>query len=307
MALKKEEIKKSVIKTVAVVARTVSSVRLPKEILGNYMTIKTKVGDVKVLTYNFDSDEVLPFFVHFHASGFIMNSVEIDDPYLYQLAKMTNIKIINVDYSLSPEYQYPTALKEGYEVIQYFLKHSRKYKLEKNFSIGGQSAGGDLAAVLTYLGIQEKSFIPNALILCFPLLDLAKDPSKKPKKPGSIPVPMLKIFNEAYCKKEQWAEKTVSPFLMNENDLRDFPPTLMIGAENDCLEEENRLFVDKLKEAGVEAEYLFFPKVKHMFTHDDIESGKKAWKSISDYLKKYLLCRKEKKNIKKRMRKVKMN
>ncbi len=256
--------------------------------MGKEMFLNTDRGKVRVLAYNLDNPNKLPLFVDIHGSGFVMAHAEMDDPYMMNIAKKANVKILSVDYSLSPEEVFPKALNECYDVIKYAKEHASEFGIDsENIAVGGHSAGGNLAAAICLLEAERKTIGLKCAILDYPPLDIATDPYLKPKPKKAIPPSMARLFNAAYCTKQEAKNPLVSPAFATIEQLRFFPPTLIITASQDSLCKEAEDFRDKLEEAGVKVAHKRF-EAQHGFTLGNSPAAKEAWQLMIDYLNNYL-------------------
>ena len=142
--------------------------------------VDTTHGKIRVLEYGFDSPDIAPLYVDLHGGGFILLSADFDEPMNLMLREKTGIKIISIDYPKAPESPYPIAIEAIYEVVQHYVENSAKYKINPdNIGIGGFSAGGNFAAVLSIQANERNDFKFQYQILGVPSLDLAKGAENK--------------------------------------------------------------------------------------------------------------------------------
>jgi acetyl esterase len=263
----------------------------PKRRAGRELFLHTEVGKVRVLAYNLDNKETLPLFIDLHGGGFVLGSPEMDDPYMANVAQQANLKIISVDYSLSPEVQFPVAIHECYAVAKYLQTHAEEFGLDPaRIAIGGHSAGGTFSAAVCLLNEQRKELDLRCVILDYPPTDVYTDADDKPQPEGSIPPKMSHLFDPCYCEdREERKNPLVSPYYASVDQLRTFPPALVITAGKDSLCREGEAFKDKLIEAGVDVTFRRFEDSKHGFTlstkNPDAAEG---WALMIDFLNRYL-------------------
>jgi acetyl esterase len=256
---------------------------------GKEMFLATDEGKVRVLTYNMDNPQRLPLFVNMHGGGFVLGDAEMDDPFMPDIANKANIKIISIDYSLAPEFPFPKALNECYAVVKYAKEHPDEFGIDPDrMAVGGQSAGGNLSAAICLMDKDNRLLGLKCLILDYPPLDLFTEASLKPLPKGSLPVFLCRLFDASYCNnKEARKNPLISPIYAIVDDVRSFPPTLIISASNDSLCEEDEKFRDKLSEAGVVVTHKRFNDV-HGFNLDPGANSDESWQMIIDHLKKHL-------------------
>lgn len=101
----------------------------------------------------------LPLYINFHGGAFIMHEKEMDDPYCRYLANRTACIIANVEYAKAPEYPFPNALEQVYEVFRWIQSRADDLNIDtEKMMVGGQSSGANLAAALClYLEEKRKS------------------------------------------------------------------------------------------------------------------------------------------------------
>jgi acetyl esterase len=236
-----------------------------------------------------DNPQRLPLFVNMHGGGFVLGNAAMDDPFMANIAFQTNVKIISIDYSLAPEFPFPRALNECFAVIKYAKEHPDEFGIDPDkIGVGGQSAGGNLSAAICLMDKESNSLGLKCLILDYPPLDLHTEASLKPLPKGSLPVFMCRLFDASYCNnKEARKNPLISPIYASIEDLRTFPPTLIISASNDSLCGEDEKFRDNLIEAGIEVAHKRFEDV-HGFNLNPGPNSDESWQMIIDHLKRYL-------------------
>ncbi len=262
-----------------------------KKRMGQELYLETTAGRVRVLAYGLERPEKLPLFVNMHGGGFVLGNAEMDDPHLMNVAHKANVKILNVDYSLAPEAPFPKALEECYAVVKYAKEHAGELGIDpEGIAVGGHSAGGNLSAAICLLDAERKELGIKCLILDYPPLDLHTDPYLKPRPKGTYLHPRLcRVFDASYCmEKEERKNPLVSPLYASLEQLKTFPPTLIITASQDSLCQEGEAFRDRLLQAGVDVTHKRFEGSKHGFTMTNRPDSMEGWQMIIDHLKRYL-------------------
>ena len=282
---------KNKIKWIRFVMSVLNTISFKKKskLAGKERFITTEEGNVRVLTYNMDNQKRLPLYVNMHGGGFVLGNAEMDDPFMMRIANNAKVKIINIDYSLAPEFPFPKALNECYAVVKYAKEHADEFGIDpQRIAVGGQSAGGNLSAGICLMDKDNKALDIKCLILDYPPLDLYTEASLKPLPKGSLPVFLCRLFDASYFnQKEGRKNPLISPIYATVDDVRSFPPTLIISASNDSLCEEDEKFRDKLLEAGVKVTHKRFEDV-HGFNLNPGANSDESWQMIIDHLKRYL-------------------
>lgn len=182
-----------------------------------------------------------------HGGGFCFKNVLDNDIYCDYLAKTFDVAVLNLDFTLSYQKEYPTQLNEMVAELASFLQKRPLYK-DFPLIVVGHSSGANLAAALTLLlGKRVK-----ALLLNYPFLDLARDPSTRPLIPETFPDFLINDWVAMYCpNRELLTNPLVSPGYLE--DFSSFPPTYITVAEHCRLKEDGITFFDHLKNHGIDS------------------------------------------------------
>ena len=260
-----------------------------KNRVGAEQFLETDEGRIRVLTYNLANPDKLPLFINIHGGGFVIGSPEMDDPFMMNIAEKANVKILNIEYSLSPEHPFPKALNECYAVVKYAKEHPEEFGIDpERIAIGGQSAGGNLTAAICLMEREKNLLGIKCAILDYPPLDIYTDATEKPRPKGALPVFVSKIFDPSYLNdKEGRKNPLISPVFADIEQLRAFPPTLVITASRDSLCAETEKFRDNLISAGVDVTHKRFD-AKHGFNLNPSPESQESWDMIAAHLKKWV-------------------
>ncbi len=266
-----------------------NSATMQTQQVGTEMYLETEEGKVRILVYNLDNPQPLPLFINIHGGGFVLGNAESDDPFMMNIADNANVKIINIDYSLAPDYPFPKALNECYAVVRYAKEHWQEFNIDPdNIAVGGHSAGGNLSAATCLLDNERKLLGIKSLILDYPPMDVYTDPGLKTQPEGAIPIPMCRLFDACYCNdKEARKNLLISPIYATLDKLSSFPPTLVITASRDSLCEEAEKFKDKLVMAGVDVTHKRFD-AEHGFNMNHSPEANESWQLMINHLKRTL-------------------
>jgi acetyl esterase len=261
---------------------------------GKELFLDTEAGRIRALGYRMDIPERLPLFINIHGGGFILGHPEMDDAYLMNVAEKANVKILNVEYSLAPQFPFPAAVNECYSVVKYAQHHPEELGIDGNrIAVGGHSAGGNLTAAICIKNTETKELRLRCTILDYPPLDLYTDSALKPRGKGLVARLFLshrmsRIFDASYCiHKNERKNPLISPVYASREQLAAFPPTLVITAGKDSLCAEGERFRDLLIEAGVEVTHRRFEKASHGFTLSNRADAKEGWQMMINHLKQW--------------------
>lgn len=269
------------------------------KIVGKELVLATDKGNIRTLTYGFENTEKTPLLVDIHGGGFVMGSPEMDDPFMMQFVGKCGVKVISIDYTLSPDVMFPVALEECHAVIRYLKAHADELHIDGNrIVIMGHSAGGNFCAAIGLMDNEAQQLGLKGIILDYPPTDIATDPFDKPMPKGCLPPKVCRMFNAAYCAPEEAKNPLVSPTFATADMVNHFPPTLVITAGQDSLAGETQYFKDTLVSAGVDVTFKHFEGVIHGFTITPEAKAKKqpkeyeaslaAWQMMIDFINKYI-------------------
>ena len=197
----------------------------------------------------------LPCLVYFHGGAFALPATDFHKKMVCEYALACNITIFFVDYRLVPKHPYPCGLEDCYEAYAWLLDHGKALGIDKErIAVGGDSAGGALAAALTLMS-RDRSFpMPLFQLLIYPVLDAACESdsmrqftdspiwnTKQNKKMWN-----LYLANNPKAKEDAYA----SP--LNTPSFYGLPKAYIEVNEIDCLRDEAISYSKRLSEAGIE-------------------------------------------------------
>jgi acetyl esterase len=249
------------------------------------LTVPTNQGPVAVHIYRPTpntgeaGERPLPVYLNFHGGGFIVRHPEYDDHLCRAVVTCTGGVVINVDYDVAPQRPFPVAPRQAFAVTQWVIANAAAQGWDAaRVAVGGQSAGGNLAAGICLAARDQGTPTPILQILVYPVLDLATDPGTKVARTTKplINPKIAKLFNNAYV--PDVASRTdplASPAWAA--DLTGLAPTVVITAEYDLLRDEGDAYATRLTRAGVPVSHHVIAGVDHAFTHvEPVEKAREA-------------------------------
>lgn len=235
------------------------------------------------------SEEPGPTFIYFHGGGFVTGSIESHEGITRRIASGTGYRVISVDYRLAPQFPYPAGPDDCEIVLNWAMEGygQDEWGIDRhNLSIGGDSAGGNMAA---YLAQKYRDKV-KAQILFYPLMQLV---DFKPPKPGpqdwlQLGFMALKFIDEHYVNGSDPNETRLSPLF--EKDLKKIPPAYLLTCGLDPLRDEGKLYADRLSSNGVPVEYWHEKMMPHGFLNfaKMFPKGRKIPLDAADFLRKYM-------------------
>ena len=217
---------------------------------------------IAVRVYRPVADEVLPALVFFHGGGWNIGDLETHDVVCRQLAAGARCAVFSVDYRLAPESPFPAAVEDCIAVTRSVLKNTNSLKSNR-VAVGGDSAGGNLAAVVA-LALRGEGIAFQLLI--YPATDQRCEfPSHQRNGKGYLLTSeAIEYFRACYLPNPRdWTDWRASPLLAQ--DHANLPPAFVLTAGYDPLVDEGRAYAEALAKAGVEVSYREYPDMVHGF------------------------------------------
>ena len=189
-----------------------------------------------------------PLLVFYHGGGWVIGDIDTHDTVCRYLAVHAEVRVLTVEYRLAPEHPYPAAPDDALAAYAYAVAHAAELGADPAaVAVGGDSAGGNLAAVVGLLA--ERT--PDFALLFYPATDLsARRRSRDLFAEGFyLTDDDMTWFGDRYCPEERRAEVKASPLLAG--DLSGFPATYLVTAGFYPLRDEGEEFAKRLEKSGV--------------------------------------------------------
>ena len=219
------------------------------------------------------SHGLLPVLVYFHGGGFTIGNIETHDALCRQLAHLAHCAVLSVDYRLAPESKFPTALNDAWDVVQWVAAQGADKQLDaKHIAVGGDSAGGTLAAVCAVFA--RDAGIPLALQLLFypgTAAHQTADSHRKFARGFVLEEPHITYFFNHYIRtpadRDDWRFAPLDGVDASGHpvDLTGVTPAWLGLAECDPLVDEGVEYADRLRMAGVAVDLDIYRGVVHEF------------------------------------------
>jgi acetyl esterase len=172
-----------------------------------------------------------------------------------------------VDYRLAPEHPFPAAVDDAITATYWVHKHAGSLGLDPSrLAVGGDSAGGNLAAVVTITARDRGDLALAFQLLIYPATEMGRDtPSYKTNGEGYLlTADTMAYFHDHYIKEpEQDLDWRAAPLLAK--DLSHLPPALVVTAGYDPLRDQGLAYAERLSESGNKASYVVFERQTHGF------------------------------------------
>jgi acetyl esterase len=223
-------------------------------------TVPGAAGDLAVRVYRPEGDDPCATIAFFHGGGFVIGDLETHDNLARTLCRRTSSVVVSVAYRLAPEHPFPFGADDAIAATRWIQAHLEEYGGDERLAVAGDSAGGNLSAVVTQA-------VPGlaAQLLIYPMTDADEDadyPSRVENATGYfLDVPTMRWFMERYAAADP-SDVRLSPL---RGKLAGLPPAVVVTAEFDPLRDEGEAYADALRAAGVHVEQRRYAGMIHGF------------------------------------------
>ena len=230
--------------------------------------IETPEADLPVRIYTPRSDGVLPATVYFHGGGFVIGDLESHDALCRSLAVRSGSVVIAVDYRLAPEHPFPCAADDACAAFRWTVANASALGVDPSrIAVAGDSAGGNLAAVVAQVMRDEGAVMPSFQLLIYPAVDLTRSfESHRTFRSGYfLTEALIDWFLANYVSDPaHMRDPKGSPIVTR--DLAGLPPAHVVTAGFDPLRDEGEAYADALRAAGVPTTSRCYDSLIHGFT-----------------------------------------
>jgi acetyl esterase len=213
-----------------------------------------------------ETTETSAALVYFHGGGWVIGNVDTHDGMTRAFARRAGVVVVSVDYRLAPEHPYPAAVEDAWASASWVLAHARDLGIDAGrVAVGGDSAGGTLAAVVARRGRDAGTPFAAQLLLYPVISSLADSASYELFATGyGLTAEGMRWYWRQYISDRDGGEDPeISPLALAE--AKGLPPAIVITAEADVLRDEGEAYAALLAESGVEIEQRRYPGMIHGF------------------------------------------
>jgi acetyl esterase len=238
-------------------------------------TIPGPAGPVPVRVYEPDDDAAPGSLVlWFHGGGWVTGNVDTHDAMCRLLCTDSHTTVVSVDYRLAPEAKFPAAVDDCVAAYEWALTQS------STVAIGGDSAGGNLAAVVALVARERGLPQPALQLLVYPVTDYEFESGAMidNAKGYFLEADSMRWFYGHYARDDtDYDDWRFSP--LRATDLSGLAPAIVVTAEYDPLRDQGEAYAQRLRDAGVATEYVSAPGLIHGFfgMHAFMTPGQEAW------------------------------
>jgi acetyl esterase len=250
-------------------------------------------GEMKAWLYRPSDEAALPVLVFFHGGGYTIGSLQSHDCVCRALCVEAQCIVISVDYRLAPEHKYPAAADDAWAATQWVASNAESLGGDPSrIAVGGDSAGGNLAAVVSLQAKEAGGPQLAFQLLIYPGTDMdCSFESHETFGAGyRLTKELIAWFYEHYFSPEDDLKHwRASP--LNADDFSGLPPAFILSAGYDPLQDEDAAYAVNLIEAGVAVAHTHYAGMMHGFITmpGAIDKAKQALSECAEVLSKALL------------------
>jgi acetyl esterase len=227
----------------------------PEEVHGvENRTLPGPAGEIPVRIYTPEGSAPFPVLVFFHGGGWTIGTLNGYDSVCRALTHQAQCIVVSVDYRLAPEHKFPAAVEDAYAATEWVAQNAASiHGNPERIAVGGDSAGGNLAAVVSQMARDKGGPKIVYQLLIYPATDYFIPGTASIRENGQgyflTYDSMVWFWNHYSASEEDALNPMMAP--LRAKDFHNLPPALVITAEYDPLRDEGEMYAAKLQEAGV--------------------------------------------------------
>ena len=246
-------------------------------------------GEIPIRIYTPEGTGPFPVLVFFHGGGWVIMGLDTHDGPCRALTKKAGCVTVSVDYRLAPENKFPAGVEDCFAATKWVAAHAKELNADANrLAIGGDSAGGNLSAVISQLARDAGGPKIALQLLIYPATEAELDTySHKTFTDYFLTKDDIVYFWKHYLRSPaDRKDPRVAPALAKS--FKGLPPALIITAEFDPLRDEGESYGEKLRAAGVQVTVTRYEGMIHGFfsMYEALDNGKLAIEESAEALRK---------------------
>jgi acetyl esterase len=208
-----------------------------------------------------------PLLVFFHGGGWVIGDLETHDSPCRFLAAHAGVQVLAVDYRLAPEHPFPAAAEDAFAAFSWAAANAARFGIEPDrIAVGGDSAGGNLAAVAALMARDEGGPVPAMQLLIYPVTETGRElPSRQGFGEGFLLTRRDMAYYEDRYLPAGTDRSDPRVAILQTEDLAGLPPAYIAVAGFDPLRDEGVAYAERLREAGVPIALREHPGLVHTF------------------------------------------
>ena len=237
-------------------------------------------GPLALRIYTPEGTGPFPVLVYFHGGGWVVGNLDTHDSLCRALANASGCIVASVDYRLAPEYRFPAQVEDAYAATQWVASSAASFGGDAaRLAVGGDSAGGAMAAAVTLMARDRRGAQPGFQLLFYPVTDYSFDTASYQQNASGYMLTrddMAWFWHHYLTDEADGLHPYASP--LRAKELQGLPPALVITAEFDPLRDEGEAYADRLRQAGVPVKLMRYDGMIHNFVRmfAMLDRGKQA-------------------------------
>jgi acetyl esterase len=255
-------------------------------------SVETPDGGVRVRIYVPRAAPSLPATVYYHGGGFVLGDLDTHDALCRHLALRSESIVIAVDYRLAPEHPFPAAPEDACAAFAWVSANARELGVDaRRIAVAGDSAGGNLAAVVAQRMRERGGAAPSFQLLIYPAVDLTRsfESHRRFANGFLLTEPMIDWFLASYLtNSSQMHDPNGSPIVTR--DLSGLAPAHIVTAGFDPLRDEGEAYAEAMRAAGVPTTTRCYDSLIHGFVNMAglVDAARHAIDDIAEVLRRAL-------------------
>jgi acetyl esterase len=232
------------------------------------LKIPGRQGQIPIRIYTAEGSGVRPVIVYYHGGGWVVGNLETHDNVAGYLANASGGIVVSVDYRLAPEHPFPAAVEDAYAALEWASGNAAQLGGDPGrIAVAGDSAGGNLAAVVSLMARNEDGPRVSCQALIYPVTDLLSFETGSHRDFAAgffLTKEAMEWFRSHYLQDpEDRRNPYASPLLAQDHG--NLPPAVVVTAQFDPLRDEGEAYAAKLGQAGVPVEVIRYDGMIHGF------------------------------------------
>ncbi len=210
----------------------------------------------------------VPVLVYFHGGGWVIGDLDTHDTLCRALAASAGCKVVSVDYRLAPEHPFPAAAEDAYAAVKWVAANASAIGVDANrIAVGGDSAGGNLAAVACLMAKEKNGPAIDFQLLLYPVTQIRARTESRLLH-ADIPIldsESMEWFENQYLGGNRASESDFRASPLAAPSFVGLPPAYVLTAGLDPLRDEGRLYAERLAAEGVATQHVYYEDMIHGF------------------------------------------
>lgn len=225
--------------------------------------------------------------VYFHGGGWVLGNLQTHNGNCRNLAQHSGCTVVAVDYRLAPEHRFPAAADDAYAATAWVAANASELGVDTaRLAVGGESAGGNLAAVVCLMARDRGAPAIRQQWLAYPVMDRSFDTPSYAENGAGLGLERASMewfWNHYLGPGQDGSSVYASP--LRAKSLSGLPPAIVLTCEYDPLRDEGNAYAERLSKEGVPVELRCVPGVNHAFLGMPVDAAGRAWDEIGRLLR----------------------